>query len=123
LRLLQRRLAGPPAKRGKEPTYINNPQLPQSPPLTIPHHSRPLKIGTALNILDQLEKDIDDLEELLPKSIHMTLVHSRSDFCLFLCGDVLDRRGDRRLRVEVGQLRLPGAVQVHMVYHIGHQLW
>jgi hypothetical protein len=56
-----------PAKRGKEPTYINNPQLPQSPPLTIPHHSRPLKIGTALNILDQLEKDIDDLEELLPR--------------------------------------------------------
>jgi hypothetical protein len=42
---------------------------------------------------------------------------------LFLCGDVLDRRGDRRLLVEVGQLILPGAVQVHMVYHIGHQLW
>jgi hypothetical protein len=41
-------------------------------------------------------------QDLFSKSIHMTLVHSRSDFCLFLCGDVLDRRGDRRLIVEVG---------------------
>jgi len=52
------------AERGKEPTFIS-PLLPQSRPLCIPHHSATLKIGTANNILDQLEKDLDDLEELL----------------------------------------------------------
>ena len=50
--------------RGKEPTFIST-LLPQSRPLSIPHHSATLKIGTASNILDQLEKDLDDLEELL----------------------------------------------------------
>jgi hypothetical protein len=69
------------------------------------------------------EKSLDPFVQIWPKSIHMTLVHSGSDFCVFLCGDVLDRRGDRRLIVEVGQLIVPGAVQVPMVYHIGHQLW
>jgi transposase len=29
-----------------------------------------------------------------PKSVHMRLVHSRSDLCLLLCSDLLDRRGD-----------------------------
>src|SRR5262249_32827999 len=50
-------------KRGKEPTFVSD-LLPQSRPLSIPHHSgTTLKIGTANNILDQLEKDMDDLEE------------------------------------------------------------
>jgi DNA invertase Pin-like site-specific DNA recombinase len=35
-----------------------------------------------------------------PKSIHTRLVHSRSDLCLFLCSDVLYRRGDGGLIVE-----------------------
>lgn len=63
---LARALGRKPANRGKEPTYINE-LLPQSRPLSIPHHSTTLKKGTAGNILDQLEKDIDDLEELLPE--------------------------------------------------------
>jgi hypothetical protein len=50
--------------RGKEPTFVSE-LLPQSRPLSIPHHSKALKQGTARNILDQLEKDIDDLEELV----------------------------------------------------------
>jgi hypothetical protein len=54
------------AKRGKEPTFISE-WLPQSRPLSIPHHSKALKKGTASSILDQLEKDIDDLEELPPE--------------------------------------------------------
>ena len=53
------------APRGKEPTFISA-VLPQSRPLSIPHHSTTLKKGTASNIVDQLEKDIDDLEESLP---------------------------------------------------------
>jgi len=48
--------------RGKEPTFISE-LLPQSRPLSIPHHAKTLKRGTAGNILDQLEKDIDALEE------------------------------------------------------------
>lgn len=55
------------ADRGKEPTFIHT-LLPQSRPLSIPHHSAALKVGTASNILDQLEKDLDDLEELLTES-------------------------------------------------------
>ena len=50
--------------RGKEPTFINE-LLPKSRPLSIPNHPGTLKIGTAMNILDELEKDIDDHEALL----------------------------------------------------------
>ena len=35
------------------------------------------------------------------KSVHMTLVHSRSGLCLLLCDDFLDGYGDRRRIVEV----------------------
>jgi hypothetical protein len=52
------------ADRGKEPTFVST-FLPRSRPLSIPHHSATLKVGTASNILDQLEQDLDDLEELL----------------------------------------------------------
>ncbi len=64
LEKLARALGRKRAERGKEPTFIST-LLPQSRPLSIPHHSATLKIGTARNILDQLEKDLDDLEELI----------------------------------------------------------
>jgi|KBSSwiStaDraftv2_1062776.scaffolds.fasta_scaffold1652314_2 hypothetical protein len=67
LESLARALGRKRAERGKEPTFIST-LLPHSRPLSIPHHSATLKIGTASNILDQLEKDIDDLEELLTDS-------------------------------------------------------
>ena len=51
--------------RGKEPTFISE-LLPQSRPLSIPHHAKTLKRGTAGNILDQLEKDLDAFEEQQP---------------------------------------------------------
>jgi hypothetical protein len=54
------------ANRGSEPTYVSE-LLPLSRPLSIPHHSTTLKRGTAGNILDQLERDIEALEELLPE--------------------------------------------------------
>jgi hypothetical protein len=53
------------APRGDHPTYISE-LLPRSPPLSIPHHSTTLKRGTAANILDRLQDDIDELENLLP---------------------------------------------------------
>ena len=47
--------------RGKEPTY----EWPDASrlPLTIPHHLGTLKKGTACNILNQLEEDIELLEQ------------------------------------------------------------
>jgi hypothetical protein len=67
LEKLARALGRKLANRGKEPTFISE-MLPLSRPLSIPHHATSIKTGTARNILDQLEKDIDDLEELLPKN-------------------------------------------------------
>ena len=64
LESLARALGRKLANRGKEPTFISE-VLPQSRPLSIPHHSTSLKPGTARNILDELEKDINNLEELL----------------------------------------------------------
>lgn len=64
LESLARALGRKRANRGKEPTFISE-VLPRNRPLSIPHHATTLKPGTARNILDQLEKDIDDLEELL----------------------------------------------------------
>ncbi len=49
------------AKRGSEPTWVSD-SLPNRRPVSIPHHSRPLKKRTAENILDQLERDLIDLE-------------------------------------------------------------
>lgn len=43
------------AKRGKEPTWISVP-FPELPPVSIPHHSRDVKRGTAEEILSQLER-------------------------------------------------------------------
>jgi len=47
-------------KRGKEPTYER--VAPGWFPLTIPSHPGTLPIGTACNILNQLEDDIERLE-------------------------------------------------------------
>jgi hypothetical protein len=58
-----------------------------------------------------------------PKSGHMTLVHSRGNFGMLFCGDVLNRRGDRRLVIDLGQLVEPGAIDVEVFLHIGHQVW
>ena len=54
------------SKRGDEPTYLSD-SFPDLRPLTIPSHSRPLKRGTALNILDQLEQDVIAWEQVLEK--------------------------------------------------------
>lgn len=51
-------------KRGSEPTWVSE-VLPDSYPLTIPHHSKDLNRFTARNILDHLEGDLDILEKLL----------------------------------------------------------
>ncbi len=48
-------------QRGKEPTWISE-ELPDARPLSIPNHTRDLKKGTAGNIVDQLELDLEGLE-------------------------------------------------------------
>jgi hypothetical protein len=57
-----------------------------------------------------------------PKSVHTGLVHSCSDLCSKLCSDCLDRPGERRFIIEVGELVFPGTVQVEMCFDIGHQV-
>lgn len=51
--------------RGKEPTWVrkNDPSL--SPPLSIPHHSKDMKLGTVRSIVDQLLDDLDSWEQYL----------------------------------------------------------
>jgi hypothetical protein len=56
---LARALGRKRVERGKEPTFIST-LLPQSRPLSIPHHSATLKKGTANNILDQLARIIHE---------------------------------------------------------------
>ena len=51
------------AKSGSEPNWVSD-ILPDSKPISIPHHSRALKKYTANNILDQLEKDLNDFEAM-----------------------------------------------------------
>ena len=51
------------SKKGKHPTYEST-LMPRATPLSIPRH-RTIKPGTARNILDQLEADIDGLTALL----------------------------------------------------------
>jgi hypothetical protein len=48
---------------GKHPTYIND-LIPGSLPLSIPHHSEDVKIGTARSILLVLENDLDQLSDI-----------------------------------------------------------
>jgi len=49
------------SSRNNEPTYVNKSR--KWFPLSIPDHSVPLKKGTALKILDQLEEDLLKLED------------------------------------------------------------
>jgi hypothetical protein len=52
----------------------------------------------------------------------MRLVHSRGNFGMLFCGDFLNRRGDRRLAIDLGQLVEPGAIDVEVFPHIGYQV-
>lgn len=52
------------AKRGSEPNWVSD-LLPNARPISIPHHSRNLKRGTATNILDAFERDLDELEAIV----------------------------------------------------------
>lgn len=51
------------SKKGKHPTYEST-LMPKTNPLSIPGHPK-IKPGTARNILDQLEADIEGLTALL----------------------------------------------------------
>lgn len=48
--------------RGKEPTWVKKDDPSLSPPLSIPHHSKGVKAGTARSIIDQLLADLDEWE-------------------------------------------------------------
>lgn len=62
---IARSLEREPSRHGKEPNYVND--RPGWPPVSIPNHPGTLKIGTALNILNALEEDIERFEEELSK--------------------------------------------------------
>jgi len=53
----------PDTSRGKEPTYTSI-HLPRSRPITIPHHEKDLTPGVKSNVLDDLERDLDELEAI-----------------------------------------------------------
>lgn len=57
-----RRIGRKRSSRGDEPTYISE-LLPRRNPISIPGHRGNIKVGTAGNILDQFEADLDLLEE------------------------------------------------------------
>jgi hypothetical protein len=52
----------------------------------------------------------------------MRLVHSDGGHELVFTGHLCNRRGDRRLIVEIGQFLLPGAIHVQMLGHISDQI-
>ena len=52
------------SQRGKEPTYEST-LLPKRAPISIPNHPGSLNKFTAGSILDDLEKDVFDIEESL----------------------------------------------------------
>ena len=52
-------------KRGSEPNWVREREPALSPPLSIPHHSKPLSIGTCRSIVDALLSDCDDWEVYL----------------------------------------------------------
>lgn len=51
------------SKRGSEPNFVSE-LLPDSRPISIPSHPKPLNRFVAGNILDALEADLDALEEI-----------------------------------------------------------
>jgi hypothetical protein len=52
----------------------------------------------------------------------MTFVHSCGNLTLLLSGDVLDRRGDLRSLIEMGEPVLPWAIGLHMPLDILYQI-
>ena len=52
-------------KRGKEPNWVKEDDPVLTPPLSIPHHSKDMKLGTVRSIVDQLLDDIDSWEQFL----------------------------------------------------------
>ena len=52
----------------------------------------------------------------------MTFVHSCGNLTLLLSGDVLDRRGDLRGLIELGEPVLPWAIGLHMLLDILYQI-
>jgi hypothetical protein len=61
LESLAKRLGRRRAKRGGEPTWVSD-SLPGRPPVSVPAHPGDLNRYTARSILDQLERDLDELE-------------------------------------------------------------
>jgi len=55
---MARALGRQKVKRGKEPVFARHADPRLSPPLSIPHHSSGLKIGTAKSIVEALLKDV-----------------------------------------------------------------
>jgi hypothetical protein len=51
--------------RGAEPTYTRKSDPSLSPPLSIPHHSKDMKVRTARSIINALLNDVDDWELFL----------------------------------------------------------
>lgn len=45
-----------------EPTFVRIDEPALSPPLSIPHHTRDMPLGTAKNIISMLQSDIDGWE-------------------------------------------------------------
>lgn len=67
LESLAQRVGRRRAKRGKEPTWVNE-ELPERRPVSIPNHPGDLSRFTAKAILDQLEADLEGYEDLLELS-------------------------------------------------------
>ena len=61
---MARRLGRRRVKRGHEPTYISE-AFPEARPITIPSHPGNMPIGTARNILNDLDGDIFLWQEYL----------------------------------------------------------
>lgn len=52
-------------KSGTEPTWVRVRDPALSPPLSIPHHSKAMKSGTARSIIDAMLSDCDDWDAYL----------------------------------------------------------
>jgi hypothetical protein len=60
-----------------------------------------VRIAIAVGATSQSLGWIGSEAGVFPKSVHMRLVHSRSNLCLFLGGDFLNRRGNCGLIVDL----------------------
>src|SRR5262245_8426725 len=59
--------------------------------------------------------------EGMSKSVHMTCIHSCGHLGLFLGGSVLDRCGDLRCIIELGEPGLPGSMLCEGLLDLLHQ--